>query len=97
MDEDRHLLVHRVGPEQEVALVGEVLLEVVVAQALEPQRHPHSDHPWARPCAQQEQLAAGSWRCHCSLQRFASWYRVPLSGGGDRVVYVRVYEVMTKV
>jgi hypothetical protein len=63
VEEDRHLPVHRVGSQQEVALARQVLLEVLVAQALEPQRHPHPDHPRARPRAQQPQLAPCSCCC----------------------------------
>ncbi|WVZ69225.1 hypothetical protein U9M48_018043, partial [Paspalum notatum var. saurae] len=75
VDEDGDLLVHRVGVEQELALAAEGLLDVLVAQPLEPQRHSHPDHPRARPRAQQPQLRRrrrhprsyypASCRCHC--------------------------------
>jgi hypothetical protein len=35
MNKNGHLLVHRVGTEEEVALVAEVLLDVLVPDALE--------------------------------------------------------------
>jgi hypothetical protein len=81
VDEDRHLLVHRVGPEQELALVAEVLLYVLVAQPPESQRHSHPEHPRARRLAQQPQLAISypaSSRCHCNVCVCS----VLLSGGG---------------
>ncbi|TVU14260.1 hypothetical protein EJB05_37719, partial [Eragrostis curvula] len=40
VDEHGHLVVHRVGAEEELALVEEVLLHVLVAHALDIERHP---------------------------------------------------------
>jgi hypothetical protein len=58
VDEHGHLLVHRVGAEEEIALVLEVLLDVVVAQALEAERKLRSQSERAGPHAQQLQLIA---------------------------------------
>ena len=50
--------VHGVGLEEERALVEEVLLDVLVAEALELERELHSGDEWARPLPDQLQLAA---------------------------------------
>ena len=63
VDEHGHLLVHRVGDDEELALVPDVLLDVLVAQALEAEREPHPDDERARPCAQQLELVVVS-PCH---------------------------------
>ena len=60
VDEHRNLLVHRVGAKQELALVGEVLLDVLVAQALEGERKLHPDGKRAWPCAEQLQVVSGA-------------------------------------
>jgi len=62
VDEHRNLLVHRVGLEEQLALVvvEVLLLDVLVAQALEAERKLHSDHKWARPRAEQLQLLSSS-------------------------------------
>jgi hypothetical protein len=52
VDEHGHLLVHRVGGEEELALVHEVLLDVLVAEALEVEHDLHPVHVWAVPHAQ---------------------------------------------
>ena len=59
MDEHGHLLVHGVGRQEEVALVLEVLLDVVVAQVLEMERNPDPASPDTLPCAKYLQLTSG--------------------------------------
>ena len=57
VDEHGHLLVHGVGREEEFALVEwQVLLDVLVAHALDAQRHAHPDHERAHLQAEQLQI-----------------------------------------
>ena len=60
VDEHGHLLVHRVGREEEAALVLEVHLDVLVAQTLEAERELHPQDERARPHPQQLQLTIAS-------------------------------------
>uniref|UniRef100_J3N4C1 Uncharacterized protein n=1 Tax=Oryza brachyantha TaxID=4533 RepID=J3N4C1_ORYBR len=64
VEEDGDALVHRVGAEEERALVAQVLLHVLVRQRLEVEDDAHPDHVRARPHAQQLQLAASR---HCQV------------------------------
>ena len=70
VDEHGHLLGHRVVAEQVGALVGEVLVDVLVLDALQPERPLHSDHHRARPHPQHLHALLGHcWRlepCLCS-------------------------------
>jgi hypothetical protein len=49
VDEHGHLLVNGIGREEELALVLDVLLDVLVAQALEVEREACPDHERAGP------------------------------------------------
>jgi hypothetical protein len=49
VDQDGHLLVHRVELQQQVALAEEVLLDELVDEPLQPQRHLGADHVGAVP------------------------------------------------
>jgi len=60
VDEHGNLLLHRVGLEKELALVLEILLDVLVAQTLEAQGKPRSQNERAPPKAQQLQLISSS-------------------------------------
>jgi hypothetical protein len=60
VEEDGNELVDGVGGEEQVALVGEVLLHVLVLQPLEVQRHAYTVHEGARPRAQQLQMPGPS-------------------------------------
>lgn len=51
VEEHGHLPVHRVGPEQQLALPAHRFLEELVLHALEPERDAHSRHERARPPA----------------------------------------------
>uniref|UniRef100_J3N4B9 Uncharacterized protein n=1 Tax=Oryza brachyantha TaxID=4533 RepID=J3N4B9_ORYBR len=62
VEEDRHGLVHRVGGEEERALVGQILLHVLVRQRLEVEDDAHPDRVRAAPNTQQLQLAASRHR-----------------------------------
>ncbi|BAT11771.1 Os10g0529600, partial [Oryza sativa Japonica Group] len=83
VDEHGHRLVHRVGGEQEVALVAEILLDVLVAHALEVERELHSGDVGARPVAEQLQLVVSGHlscapmdtmcRCVCLALMGSSW------------------------
>uniref|UniRef100_A0A0E0F084 Uncharacterized protein n=1 Tax=Oryza meridionalis TaxID=40149 RepID=A0A0E0F084_9ORYZ len=64
VDEHGHRLVHRVGGEQEVALVAEILLDVLVAHAFEVERELHSGDIGARPVSEQLELACSSSSFH---------------------------------
>jgi hypothetical protein len=64
VDEHGNLLVHRVGAEEEVALVLEVFRDVLVAQALEAECELHSQSIWARRAAEQLQLNTTSGSGH---------------------------------
>ena len=55
--EAQDLLVNRIRAEEELALILDVLLNVLVAQAVQIEHKPHSDHKGACPQAQQLQLA----------------------------------------
>nr|BAJ93349.1 predicted protein [Hordeum vulgare subsp. vulgare] len=76
VDEDGDLLAHRVGGEEELALVEQVLLQVLVAHALEVQRHAHADRERAHHRAQQ--LDAFSFAGHRSR---------PISSPHDYTIY----------
>jgi hypothetical protein len=70
MDEHGNLLVHWVEAKKAIALVAEVLLYVLVAQALEAEGKSHAQHERARPHAKQLQLITSSGHCHaCMLTR----------------------------
>jgi len=58
VEEDGNLLVHGIALEEELALVHEILLDVLVAQALEVERELHPGPERAEPCAQKLQLVA---------------------------------------
>ena len=49
--------MNRIRAEEELALILDVLLNVLVAQAVQIEHKPHSDHKGACPQAQQLQLA----------------------------------------
>uniref|UniRef100_A0A8R7QUI1 Uncharacterized protein n=1 Tax=Triticum urartu TaxID=4572 RepID=A0A8R7QUI1_TRIUA len=53
VDEDGHHLVDGVRAEEQLALVGEVLLHVLIAHALEVKRQLHPRYVRARPHPQQ--------------------------------------------
>jgi hypothetical protein len=53
----RHLLVNRIRADEELALILDVLLDVLVGQALQIKHKPPSDHKGASSQAQQFQLA----------------------------------------
>ncbi|BAT11764.1 Os10g0528651 [Oryza sativa Japonica Group] len=63
VDEHGYLLVHRVGGEKQLALVLEILLDVLVAQALEAERELRSQRERARPHPQQLQLISSTGHC----------------------------------
>ena len=73
VEEHGHLLVHRVGREEEAALAAEILLDVLVAQALEPKRELHAQSERARPGAEQLQLLTSSGHFLVSTPCFASF------------------------
>lgn len=54
--EDRDLLVDRVGPEEELTLGAELLLQELVLHPLQVQRDPRPHHEWARPAPDQLHL-----------------------------------------
>jgi len=60
VEENGDLLVDGVALEEELALVHEVLLHVLVAQALEVERELHPGPERAEPCAQKLQLVAST-------------------------------------
>jgi hypothetical protein len=67
VDQHGDLLVDGVGLEQELALVPQILLHVLVAQALEAERELHPQHVRARPQAQQLQVVSSGHCCSSSL------------------------------
>ncbi|KAB8113429.1 hypothetical protein EE612_052424, partial [Oryza sativa] len=67
VDEHGHRLVHRVAVEEELALAGEVLGEVVVRQALDGERHLRADHVRAHAGQRPQQLQLLSHRSLDSL------------------------------
>ena len=61
MDEDGYLLVHRIGLDKKLALVSkDLLLDVLVLEALEAERKSRTEDERARPHAQQLQLIFAS-------------------------------------
>jgi len=61
VEEHRHLLEHRVGLEEKLALVVDALLAVNVGrEAFQVERDAHPDHERARPQTQQCKL----FSCH---------------------------------
>ncbi|KAK8452932.1 hypothetical protein SEVIR_5G199050v4 [Setaria viridis] len=80
VEEDGDLLVDGVGGEEQLALVGQVLLHVLILEALEVQRHAHAVRERARPRAQHLQLpvrSAPGCGGHCSCRA---------RGGGHSIV-----------
>jgi hypothetical protein len=70
VNEHGDLLVDRIGGQQELALVLEVLLDVLIAQALEVEGKLHSKRERARHGAKQLQLVTGHFLITVGLDYF---------------------------